>query len=610
MNVKRSIRSGMAALAVAICALALNLPALGDDAASSAAKPEASAYVPELSQLVGQRWSELGVVVERYSADRAALLRRYSVEYSDERRGQMREFSSAWRARLEAMDFDSLSLDGRIDYLLLKNRLGYELELLAREGKRLAETAPLVPFRETIIKFQESRRRMETINPEPAAALLARLQEEIEKTRKAVEAGTKPDGGEHAIKTTKTAAYHAAQMLNDLRRALEQWFKYYDGYDPLFTWWASAPYKKTDESLKAYIKVLREKVVGVKEGEDEPIIGHPIGREALLADLGYEMIAYTPEELIAIAEGDFAWSEAEMKRASREMGLGDDWKAALERVKSQHVEPGRQPDLIRDLAREAVEFVESHDLVTVPPLTRDIWRMEMMSPEQQKESPFFLGGEVILVSFPSDTMSEEDKLMSMRGNNVHFSRATVFHELIPGHHLQGFMNERYNAHRRALGTPFWTEGEAFYWEMLFWDLGFPRSPEDRMGMLFWRMHRAARIIFSLGFHLGTMTPQQAVDFLVDRVGHERANAAAEVRRSFNGSYPPLYQIAYMIGALQFRALHHELVDSGKMTNREFHDAILLGNRIPVEMVRASMEKLPLARDFKPHWKFAGENPRR
>jgi uncharacterized protein (DUF885 family) len=102
-----------------------------------------------------------------------------------------------------------------------------------------------------------------------------------------------------------------------------------------------------------------------------------------------------------------------------------------------------------------------------------------------------------------------------------------------------------------------------------------------------------------------MTPQQCIDFLVDRVGHERANATAEVRRSFNGSYPPLYQIAYMMGALQFRALHTELVDSGKMTNRQFHDAILKGGRIPIEMVRAMLLKQPPARDFTPSWKFAG-----
>ena len=100
-----------------------------------------------------------------------------------------------------------------------------------------------------------------------------------------------------------------------------------------------------------------------------------------------------------------------------------------------------------------------------------------------------------------------------------------------------------------------------------------------------------------------MTPQEAVDFLVDRVGHERDNAAAEVRRSFSGDYGPLYQIAYMMGGLQFYNLHRELVDSKKMTDREFHDAILREGPIPVEMVRAILTKQKLSRDYTPNWRF-------
>jgi uncharacterized protein (DUF885 family) len=138
---------------------------------------------------------------------------------------------------------------------------------------------------------------------------------------------------------------------------------------------------------------------------------------------------------------------------------------------------------------------------------------------------------------------------------------------------------------------------------LLWDLGFPRGPEDRVGMLFWHMHRAARIIFSISFHLEQMTAPQAVDFLVERVGHERANAEAEVRRSIDGSYEPIYQSAYMLGALQFYALHKELVGSGKMTNKDFHDALLKENSIPVELIRADLTSQPLTRDYKPNWRF-------
>jgi len=201
-------------------------------------------------------------------------------------------------------------------------------------------------------------------------------------------------------------------------------------------------------------------------------------------------------------------------------------------------------------------------------------------------------------------------LMSLRGNNPHFSHATVFHELNPGHHLQGFMQARYNQHRRLFGTPFWNEGQSLYWEMFLWDKGFHSSPEDRIGALFWRMHRSARIIFSLNFHEGKMTPEQAIQFLVDTVGFERANAEGEVRRSFNGSYSPLYQAGYMLGGLQLRALHHELVDSGKMTERAFHDAILEGGAQPIAMVRARLMKLPFDRDGGniAAWRFAEQLP--
>jgi uncharacterized protein (DUF885 family) len=116
------------------------------------------------------------------------------------------------------------------------------------------------------------------------------------------------------------------------------------------------------------------------------------------------------------------------------------------------------------------------------------------------------------------------------------------------------------------------------------------------------MHRCARIIVSLGFHLGTMQPQEMIDFLVERVGHERSTATAEVRRFLGGSYGPLYQCAYMLGGLQMLALHGELVGAGRMTEREFHDAVLREGAIPIEMIRASLTGQELERDHVPSWR--------
>ncbi len=538
--------------------------------------------------------SELRPMIERYTADQRSLNRTYPIRLSSTRRARFEEFVTQNETDLRKLNFDALSHDGQIDYLLFRNHLEHDRSQLELDARQMAEMEPLVPFAKTIIDFEEARRKMEPIDSKKAAAALADMVKAIGVAQKA---------NSNGAKSKATVANRASMRLNALRNTLREWFAFYNGYDPLFSWWCEDPYKKADQALEAYSKFLREKLAGLRPGDEETIVGDPVGRQALLNDLSNNMIPYTPEELVALAKQELAWCEQEMMRASREMGLGNEWHKALEVVKTKYVEPGKQTQLVKQLADEAVAYIEKHDLVTIPALAKEDWWEEMLSPARQLTSPFFLGGDVILVAYPKNTMTEDQKLMTMRGNNEHFSRSTVFHELIPGHHLQGFMSQRYRTYRQPFGTPFWSEGNAFYWEMLLWDMGFPRGPEDRIGMLFWRMHRCARIIFSLSFHLEQMTPQQCVDFLVERVGHERSTAEAEVRRSFDGSYEPIYQCAYMLGALQFYALHKELVDSGEMTNRAFHDGILKENRIPVEMIRADFIKQKLTRDFKSSWRF-------
>ena len=547
--------------------------------------------------------SGLTEMIERFRADQGTLRQFYTIDVSAARYARMKRFYSETLSAITRVKFDSLGQDGRVDYLLLRNYCEHMLRHLDLQWKAADEASPLVPFAETIIRLREDLQRMQFADPARSADTLNGLTRLIAETRRRLEASMGTEGKGPPAKVRMTAARRAAGTVDELREALKEWFEFYDGYDPLFTWWAGEPYRAAAAELKTYGTFVREKLAGMKSEDNDAIVGDPIGREALLEELAYAMIPYTPEELIAIGNREFSWCEKEMKRASGELGYGDDWKKALERVKTHYVEPGKQPALIRDLAQEAVKFLDDHDLVTVPDLVRETLRMEMMSPEQQRYNPFFTGGDAIRVSYPTNGMGHEQKMMSMRGNNIHFARATVFHELIPGHTLQMFMNERYRPYREVFSTPFWLEGGALYWEMLFWDMGFARTPEDRIGMLFWRMHRAARIIFSLSFHLQKMTGQECVDFLVERVGHERDNASAEVRRSVAGGYGPLYQCSYMLGGLQLRALRRELVDSGKMTNREFHDAILRENSIPIEMVRASLTGQRLSPEYHTSWRF-------
>ena len=409
-----------------VCSALLCLPGFESSLVAQTSRPAVqpsspptpvAAYVPSLSDLLNRRTSELRDLVERFAIDGRDLNRRWPVDYSVAQTAALRGFQTAWQARLGEVEFDKLSQEGKADYLLLRNRLGHELSLLARDEARFAEMRGLLPFAEAVMDLHERQRRMETVVPETTARILARVADQAAAANRQLDSV--------AARPTKIVAYRAAAQILSLRETLRRWYDFYAGYDPLFTWWSKAPYEKTSEALQKYAATLREKVVGVRPGEDDPIIGDPIGRAALLEDLAYEMIPYSPEELIEIAEREFAWCEAEMLKASRAMGFGEDWRAAMEKVKTLHVEPGKQTDLVRDLAREAVAFIEQRGLVTVAPLAKDDWWMEMLSPAQQKVSPFFLGGSLIQVSYPTDAMAQEDKMMTMRGNNIHFSRATV-----------------------------------------------------------------------------------------------------------------------------------------------------------------------------------------
>ena len=95
--------------------------------------------------------------------------------------------------------------------------------------------------------------------------------------------------------------------------------------------------------------------------------------------------------------------------------------------------------------------------------------------------------------------------------NTWREKTTVYHEGVPGHHLQigqaVYLRDTLNAWRR-LGC--WVsghgEGWALYAERLMADLGFLDDPGDRLGMLDGQRMRAARVIIDLGVHLGLPAP--------------------------------------------------------------------------------------------------------
>ena len=564
-------------------------------ACTAAAEPPITAPALADMPVNSQR---LAPVLQRFLADVDSVGHTHDITAGPQRQAALTALYKSWQSRLGEFDYASLGLEDKIDYALFKRELAYRLQQLDFERERYRQAAPLLPKVDTLIALGEERRALHYADGRASAEVLNTARKSLADLQAKIEHDANAAPVHDPI-----IAYRAAHLLDGVRGDLKDWYTFYNGYDPEFSWWSKQPYEALDKQMDSYSHLLRDKLAGA--ANPETIIGDPIGRDALVAGLRHEMIPYTPEQIITLAERELNWCQGEMTKTAKEMGYAD-WHQALDKIKQDGPALGEQPKLVVRLADEAIDYVTKNDLVTVPELAKHDWRMTMLTPEEQLQAPFFLGGEDVWVAYPNESMPQDKREMTLRGNNRYFSRAVVHHELIPGHHLQFFYNTRYQTQRRMFETPFWIEGWSLYWEMQLYDRGFAKTPEERLGMLFWRSHRAARILFSLSFHMGKMTPQQAIDLLVTRVGHERENAAAEVRRSFAGDYGPLYQAAYMLGGLQFRALHHELVDSGKMTDRQFHDAILMGGPMPVSVVRSRLLGEAPKEDLPAEWKFYGE----
>lgn len=545
----------------------------------------------------------LADLIREYSTDRADLRRFYPVEFSPVRLDRFDRFEQEWRSRLHALDFEALDADAKVDYVLLGQQLDYEAKERALLRSRGAAEAALLPCAGELLGLEEARWKLAKIDAAKIAARFAALAGEIDDLAKKTAIEGKTEG---AIAVDPVAALRAAGRVDDVGRALDRWFYHYHRFDPQASFWIDAPGERLQSSLRAYAQHLRADVAGKRGAATDPLVGEPIGRDLLLAALDREMIAYSPEELIRIGEREFAWCTERMQEEARSLGFAT-VAEALDRVKSQYVAPGEQDDLVKAIADEAVALLDAKELVTVPDLCRELWRVDMMPEGNRRVLPFACyGGQCMEVNYASSELDQKEKEERLRGNNVHFTRIVTPHELIPGHHLQGFMSDRFRPERQVFSTPFLGEGWCLYWEIRLLEMGWGKSPEDRLGILFWRRHRAARILVSLKYHLGQMQPPAMIAFLEQETGLEHDGAVGEVRRYLEGGYGPLYQCAYLLGGLQLKALYSELVPAGRMTEKQFHDAVLHENAIPIELIRARLEALPLPRDGKAQWRFAGD----
>jgi uncharacterized protein (DUF885 family) len=171
--------------------------------------------------------------------------------------------------------------------------------------------------------------------------------------------------------------------------------------------------------------------------------------------------------------------------------------------------------------------------------------------------------------------------------------AVVFHETIPGHHLELTLSlERPGTHliAKLVSTAAFREGWGLYAERLADEMNLYTSDVYRLGMWQGRAFRAARLVVDTGLHEYGWSRQRAIDFMKALHLGSGALIASEVDRYIIW---PGQATAYMMGALEIERLRSEVQQrlGSRFDLRSFHDALLEDGPVPLPMLRAKMERI-------------------
>ncbi len=119
-------------------------------------------------------------VIDQFTADRMSLNRIYPVAIAPARMERFQRFYDDKLAMLAGMNFDKLSEDDQIDYLLLKNIVTSDIHQLAIQKKQVEEMQPVLPFAKTIEDLLDQKREMKRPEAEKVAAALTEMVKRME----------------------------------------------------------------------------------------------------------------------------------------------------------------------------------------------------------------------------------------------------------------------------------------------------------------------------------------------------------------------------------------------------------------------------------------------
>jgi uncharacterized protein (DUF885 family) len=344
------------------------------------------------------------------------------------------------------------------------------------------------------------------------------------------------------------------------------------------------------EDFAAFLQANKERSSG------EYAIGEEL-YTALLREK--ELLPFGARELRERGREQYELLTNEANKIASQIDGGGDWVQACERLNHIHA---LTPDAMRaeyeDWTDRARSFLKETSLVTLPPGERCTvepsphFQRPIQAVASYNQPPAFsdsLHGH-FFVPYPPDNTPPDEVQKRLEGNCSAGIPTTAVHEAYPGHHWHLVMaKQNRSAVRRTHFTSYFAEGWGLYAERVMREQGFFSDPRHLLFQYEATLFRAARIVVDTSLHLGEMSFDEAVDFMVRKGNLTPPNAKAEVGRYCSW---PTQASSYLTGMLEIVDIRtrwlakHGSADRSAL--RAFHDAITSSGSIPTSLAERAI----------------------
>ncbi len=301
--------------------------------------------------------------------------------------------------------------------------------------------------------------------------------------------------------------------------------------------------------------------------------------------------SYTADDIHQIGLKEVARIKAQMKQIITDLEFKGNFQDFLKFLRTDKQFYAKTPKELLMIARDMAKRADEQ----LPRFFKTLPRKPYgVAPVPDAIAPKYTGGRYVGTSKNStDPGYYWVNTYDLPSRTLYTLPALTVHEAVPGHHLQGALNNELGdsipQFRKDMYLSAYGEGWGLYTEFLAEEMGMYTTPYEHFGKLTYEMWRACRLVVDTGIHDKGWTREQVVDYMASNTALSIHEVNTETDRYISW---PGQAISYKMGELKIRELRDraETELGSKFDIREFHEVILAQGTVTLSILEERIDK--------------------